>query len=287
MIRLEKIDLKISGNLELIPLYQKNKIPYSREENDGYVTLQLPRNGYPVYRILNRTSAFFLNLMNGKNKISDIINCACLRYGDKNRDSIVEDLEKLLANFWQLNLIIFIKGRRPVLNEFEKAGVEGTTVRLAFDRDFSEILEFLKHIDKNECFTYFNPLYPTFAAEVLRLRQSFFEMNSLHVILENTAKQIEGIISYGTTASSIYVANSVAMVDYIVCPTCHLQEFVSTSSQILKKAALIPITKSRIYITDSDANRYDSMLVSCGYKYITTLEHEFQEKNLLMYDIKI
>lgn len=287
MIRLEKINLNIPENLELIPLYQKNKVPYSREENEGYVTLQLPRNGYPVYRILNKTSSFFLNLMDGENKVSDIINEACSQYGDRNKVYIIDDLEKMLANFWQLNLIVFVKGGQPILNELERKAIDGNTIRLAFDRDFAKIMYFLKHIDKDECFTYFNPLYPAFSAESIRLRQSFFEMNSLHIILENTAKQIEGVISYGTTASSMYVTNSVAMVNYILCPTRYLYEFISTSSEILKKGAIVPITKSRIYIGDSDTSRYSSLLVKCGYKYITTLEHEYQEKNLLMYDKKL
>ena len=53
---IQKIDLSLSENLRLAPVYNKKWIKYQRTERNGYVSLMIPAGRYPRYEVLNATT---------------------------------------------------------------------------------------------------------------------------------------------------------------------------------------------------------------------------------------
>ena len=65
---IQKIDLSLSENLRLAPVYNKKWIKYQRTERNGYVSLMIPAGRYPRYEVLNATTINILQLMTGNKK---------------------------------------------------------------------------------------------------------------------------------------------------------------------------------------------------------------------------
>lgn len=130
----------------------KHHLPYIREELNGYYSI-LTENGDNNYTMLNSTSKHILDLCDGKNTVSDILEKLLNFYPNIDDEIIKNDMIETLFNLTKIKAIDW-KGENkimanPMLNNIEIQITENTTLSLASEAEIGNIQEYLINFFEN------------------------------------------------------------------------------------------------------------------------------------------
>lgn len=130
----------------------KHHLPYIREELNGYYSI-LTENGDNNYTMLNSTSKHMLDLCDGKNTVSDILEKLLNFYPNVDEKTIKNDMIETLFSLTKLKAIDW-KGENkiminPMLNNIEIQITENTTLSLANEGEIRDIQEYLVNFFEN------------------------------------------------------------------------------------------------------------------------------------------
>lgn len=276
MVKLESIDYK-SG---CIPISNEDRLPYKREENNGFVSIALTNDKYPRYELLNKTAQYILSLMDGKKTVYDIFNAMVSTYGEAYREQIGKDLSILLVQLWVKNVISWKDGVEPKMSNLEKQINQKYKIKVAFDSNMQQLYDFLTSKNKSTNLSIFKNHVSTNAYNTQsNIRYSLFNMSAIYFMLLNN-NNVEGLLIV-----DIPSASSVATLNFVMCPMTLMEEFLSGVQGMINNAAITPITKIRAHLTQNDQDGlFAKNLESVGFKYIVLLEKENNTENLFMYD---
>lgn len=123
----------------------KRYIPYMRSELNGYYSI-LTENGDNNYTMLNSTSKYILDLCDGVNTVSNILDNLIDFYINIDEKTIKNDLVETLFNLTKIRAIEW-KGENkimvnPMLNNIEIQIDENVTLSLASEGEIREIYDF-------------------------------------------------------------------------------------------------------------------------------------------------
>ncbi len=272
-------DLKIEMTSKCIPIFSKKRIPLFREENFGYVSVIPPVNMEVANKLLNRTTIFVLDNMNGKNSVSDLYNILINKYGDKYSTQIEKDLSKIIIDLWSNNIIKWKKGVNPLMDKIERKINDIYSVRVAFDSDIKKILEFMKKSETVEgLVNYKNPVSLTKDITPLIVRYSLFSMNSIFFLLEKD-NEIVGIF-----ACNISPVTTTASVDFAIAPDEKMIELIQNATQLINIAAKSESKRIRFFLKTDGDTKLKKILEKCGFIKIAFLDNEINGMNIEMLD---
>lgn len=270
------IDIKISNIETGIPVFNKNLIPYMRDENNGYLTLTLPNTKYPYYKLINSTTKYILSLMDASRSVKDIYGMMCDKYGSKNSNKISSDLSTILLELW-VNGIIKWKGHCNFMEKFQQIIDNGCKVRIAFDDDMSIIQRYLQtSYKKREQIKYVNPLIEIDTSLNTVIRASLFNMSYIFFILEKDNK-VDGMILI-----KVPTVSTVATIDMIIYSNDDkelMELFWFNSVKMINDASIKPVSKVRAFL-DQNSIKEESLFKSIGFQDITELKKEINDQDL-------
>lgn len=272
-------DLQIDITTKCIPIFSKKRTPFFREENFGYASVIPPVNMEVANKLLNRTTRFVLDNMNGKNSVNDIYNIMINKYGDKYSEQIAKDLSRIIIDLWSNNIIKWKKGVNPLMEKFERK-INGTyNVRVAFDTDIKKILEFMKKSETIEgLVNYKNPVSLTKDITPLIIRYSLFSMNSIFFLLEKN-NEIVGIF-----ACNISPVTTTASVDFAIAPEGKIIELIQYATQLINIAAKSESKRIRFFLKKDGDAKLKNILEKCGFIKIAFLNNEINGMDIEMLD---
>lgn len=131
-----------------IPVYQKDKICFSREEKRGHQSLVLEQDPTNV-QLLNATARLMLNLCNGENSIAKILEALENHFPDASSEILQRDLKQFLTKMSIQGFVKWVDDFNPLWpqesNVEMKIG-ENTCVKRATEKEFSDIIAFVQRV---------------------------------------------------------------------------------------------------------------------------------------------
>lgn len=270
-------------NSKKIPYYNKKEVMYKRQERDGFISLMTNHEGAAKPRIINKTCAKVLGLMNGKRTVGDIFRILVEIYGKSNEEQIKTDLEKVILELWQLKIITWKDDDRPMKDMFIREIKDNYTVEVAFENDIRDIISFFKEILNESNFNYYkSPLLVESDSLPLLLRYSLFNMNGVYLMLKKD-DEIKGLMVISLPSQN----STVATIDFISSPEKNIKEFMLKAKELFNVATVIPCTKIRINLRDGNPydNQLGKILEGLGFEKIVLLKNELNNIDINVFDM--
>lgn len=131
-----------------IPVYQKDKICFTREENKGHQTLVMEQDPSNTH-LVNTTGLLILNLCDGKNSIANILEALEKNFPDTSSEILQCDLKQFLTTMSTQGVVKWVDDFNPFWPQesyFEINIDENTCVKRATEKEFSEIVDFVQRV---------------------------------------------------------------------------------------------------------------------------------------------
>jgi hypothetical protein len=131
-----------------IPVYQKDKICFAREEKKGHQTLALEHNPTNIH-LLNATGRLILNLCDGKNSLENIHNALKKHFPDTSSDNLQHYLNKFLTNMSIQGLVNWADDYNPLWPRDSNSQIEiseNICVKRATEKEFRDIVVFVQSV---------------------------------------------------------------------------------------------------------------------------------------------
>ena len=174
---LSKID--IFHNMYSIPVFEKEKLPYYRDEKDGNLSLIAPFSPLAEHLIINAASVEILELCNGTNNIKDIFNFIINKYESENFQEVKNDLNYSFMTFSSMGIITWKDGVDPFMIKYREIIDNELELVCASEIDLNEIVHFFRNLDiksdNNNYFFYVNPCKSKGSLTELEVRESLFK----------------------------------------------------------------------------------------------------------------
>lgn len=271
-----QLNLKLKYTDSCIPIYNQSKLPYIRNERNGYKTIVLPNQDPIIYDLINPTTDYILSLIDGKRTLKEIYSEMIKQFGEEYKSEIQKDLPNTILALWMKNVIKFKKGALPNMDNICIDLKNDYKLKLAFDEDMIGLYDFLKNQD--HCNVNYTSIISNFFIETqLQLRASIFNMNSLFFMLLYKEKII-GVVMIGMP-----ILSSVATIDIVKSSEDKLKMILNGVFELITKISITKITKLRIHLQKKD-NLLKDTLLELGFNKIASLEKEINDTSVDMYD---
>jgi hypothetical protein len=131
-----------------IPVYQREKICFARDNKKEHKTFALEDNNRKFY-LLNAVGNLLLNLCNGKNSLANIHKTLKKRFPDTSSEILQQDIVKLLTNMSIQGFVKWADDFNPFLPQelnFEFKISENICVKGATEDEFKDIMTLVKKV---------------------------------------------------------------------------------------------------------------------------------------------
>lgn len=257
-----------------VPIYDSSKMPYVREEDEGYYTIIPPRRIRVERKLINPTAGLILRLCDGNNTVEQISKQISQRYNDVSLDRIREDVANTLVHCWINSIISWDNNMNPFNKETTRVLANGETVSLAFDEDIKDILHFL---DEPHPVLYQNKLCPEVIDLPLSLRYSLFSMNRSIVL-----HKADGVI-IGLTSLAGFPPSTTAQIEYVLDSKDGFILTYPCIKELFSKYNVINATKIKAFTT-TDQDLFGTILDSLEFEFRCTLKKECGPCDLNLYE---
>ncbi len=256
---------------EDVPIFSKDQMFSYREEKFGYITISPPNRPTIERKILNETSKIILDECNGKNTVKDIIDFLCQKYPEVDRKTIDKDVKTALMNLWS-NDIINWKTENPLMREYEIKIDSKYDIRIGFEEDTRNLIEYLKENREFE-----SPIDAVPISEPLFIRHAMFTLNHVFFIVEEN-KQIRSVI-----AVNIFRNSSVVAIGNISNLDIDLKKVMPNLVSLLNNFLIHKRTKVRVFLKSDDESLIGKFQ-DAGFVKTALLKKEIESEDLIMMD---
>lgn len=245
---------KVAG---LIPCFDKDRLSYYRDERGGYATVIPPKRVNIERKILNSTAVEILNLCDGGRTAESIAEVMLERYPKVEKQKIMRDVTFTIIDMWLKGIVTIANYEGQFMKEFSYKISEDEYVRLAFDEDSKNILEFLKSVDGP---VFKSPLQPKVIDVPLLLRNSIFSMNKMIFLYEKNGS-ICGVVCIGAMPPS-----TACVIDFIYGSDETIQKCYRGIIELIAKFGVSKVTKVKAFLSDADNYHTRKDLINLGFE---------------------
>lgn len=273
--------MKLRNNFrfsEAKPVFQKQKVAYSRMENHGACSISI-NTDYLSPLFFNKTAMEMIELFDGNHSIKQIYTCFCEKYDHIDESVLSKDLYDTIMKLWKLGLVLWKGGENPYMEDYKYEITEKVTMELAFDNKLAEIMKFIKN--QQDYPVYVNPLSEQKWDESYVLRAALFSMSAIILMIYESGK-LSGLLILVPASSK----RTSCIVEYICIINLDLlQAIIKKLNIVLKDGILDQVTKLSMYTkveNENDMSFIRAMIPP--FKRVCLLKKEIDELDIALYE---
>lgn len=261
-----------------VPIFLKEKISFMREEKERNYTIVLKEFPELQELLINRTAYEVFNLCNGKNTLDEIIKTFKSKYSGVPEKKLINDICLILSRFYHFGVIEWEEGNDPFIISNEKYLENNYKLRLAVDRDYPLLKDYL---EKNRQNLVVFEKGEELGTVDLKLKFWLFSRQIDFYLLLNSENQILALIGVGnrnpqqksTSAEIMFMSNcsSIEEKDHLTFLMHYFNEFYNdyAPTKVHKFTGKLNSNNPNYQIVKD-------VLLSDGYQLVGVLRKEYE-----------